>query len=70
MTDLTRKYSETERKLFEEEYKAATMLEKWKDAPVVSYHPSPMAILDEVVVAPLAIAGGAEAEREPKRLRK
>ncbi len=66
MTDLTRKYSETERRLFEEEYRAATELERWKDAPLVTYHASPLALLDEPAPSVLAIGGG---EREQKRLK-
>jgi hypothetical protein len=67
MTDLTRKYSEIELRLFQEEYRAATELERWKDAPVIIYRPSLLAQLDEPLM--LAISHAEAAERDTKRIR-
>ncbi len=66
MSDLTRKYSDSERRLFQEEYRAATELEHWKDEPFVHYVKSLLAAHDEPVA--LAVVP-AEAERETKRIR-
>jgi hypothetical protein len=71
MTDLTKRYCDMERRLFEEEYRAATELEKWKDSPVVAYHASPLALLDEPVQSSLLTIGSStDAERDLKRLKK
>jgi hypothetical protein len=67
MSELSKKYSESEMKLFHEEYKAATDLEKWKDSPIVHYVASPLALLDEPL--PNALVALPGTERDSKRIR-
>ena len=67
MTELSKLYSDMERRLFDKEYAACTEMEQWKDCPVAKLTASPLARLDEP--APLAIGIGSGAEPTAKRLK-
>ena len=59
MSELTRKYSDTEYKLFREEYALITALEEWKNSPVVLLKASELAAFDEPLQLALVV-GAAE----------
>lgn len=66
MTELSKLYSEMERKLFTDEYKACVEMEGWRDCPVALLKASDLARLDEPAVLAIGAAPMNRVEgREP-----